>query len=160
VSAPLLPLTADSSDWRLHLLVRSIFEDIAVTPAPNVDEADRLAVLVELDRLPVNHRAEIGRFLEDGLAKTVEAKDAGAGSRVRRFVGGLERVHLAFGVCSQFSHMHRDLFGWWVQLRHYEHCALRGDTEFTTVGVLLTPRHRGVRVFDTTMSALRGELQF
>jgi len=160
MSAPLLPLAADPADWRPHLLVRSIFEDIAVAPAPDVDEANRLAILAELDRLPVNHRAEIGRFLEDGLAKTVEAKDDETVWRFRRFVGGLERVHLAFGVCSQFSEMHRDLFGWWVQLRHYQHCELRGDTDVTTVGVLLTPRHDGVRAFDTTMSAVRGELEF
>jgi hypothetical protein len=160
VSAPLLPMVAHPEDWRPHLLVRSIFEDIAITPAPDVDEADRLAVLAELDRLPVNHRAEIGRFLEEGLAKTVEAGEDETVWRLRRFVGGLERVHFAFGVCSQFSEMHRDLFGWWVQLRHYEHCELRRDTDVTTVGVLLTPRHDGVRAFDTTMSAVRGKLKF
>jgi hypothetical protein len=160
VSAPLLPLAAHPADWRPHLLVRSIFEDIAITPAPGVDEANRLAVLAELDRLPVNHRAEIGRFLEDGLAKTVEAKDDETVWRFRRFVGGLERVHLAFGVCSQFSQMHRDLFGWWVQLRHHEHYKARGDNGITTVGVLLTPRDDGARAFDTTMVAVRGELQF
>lgn len=101
-----------------------------------------------------------GRFLEDGLAKTAEAEDDETVWRFRRFVGGLDRVHLAFGVCSQFSKMHRDLFGWWVQLRHYEHCQVRGDNDVTTVGVLLTPRHDGVRAFDTTMVTVRGELQF
>jgi hypothetical protein len=160
VSAPLLPLAAHPNDWRPHLLVRSIFEDIAISPAPEVDEADRLSILAELDRLPVNHRADIGRFLEDGLEKTVEAGEDETVWRLRRFVGGLERVHLAFGVCSQFSEMHRELFGWWVQLRHFEHCKLRGDTDITTVGVLLTPRHDGVRAFDTTMFAVRGQLQF
>jgi hypothetical protein len=160
VSAPLLPLAAHPGDWRPHLLVRSIFEDIAITPAPEVDEANRLTVLAELDRLPVSHRAQIGRFLEDGLAKTAEAEDDETVWRFRRFVGGLDRVHLAFGVCSQFSQMHHDLFGWWVQLRHYEHCQVRGDNDVTTVGVLLTPRHDGVRAFDTTMITVRGELQF
>src|SRR5262249_44884605 len=149
VSAPLLPLAAHPEDSRPHLLVRSIFEDIAVTPAPDVDEATRLVVLAELDRLPVGHRADIGRFLEEGLAKTVEAKADETVWRLRRFIGGLERVHLAFGVCSQFSQMHRDLFGWWVQLRHHEHCQVRGDSDFTTVGVLLTPRRDGRRAFDT-----------
>lgn len=160
VSAPLLPMVTRPEDRRPSLLVRSIFEDIAITPAPDVDEADRLAVLAELDRLPVNHRADIGRFLEEGLAKAVEAKEDETVWRLRRFVGGLERVHLAVGACSQFSEMHRDLFGWWVQLRHYQHRELRGDTDITTVGVLLTPRHDGVRAFDTTMSAVRGELKF
>lgn len=160
VSAPLLPLVASPDDWRPHLLVRSILEDIAITPEPNVDERDRLAVLAELDRLPVNHRAEIGRFLEEGLANVVDVKEDETVWRQRRFIGGLERVHLAFGVCSEFSDMHRDLFQWWVQLRHFEHCQVRGDTGITTVGVLLTPRHDGVRGFDTTMIATRGDLQF
>lgn len=81
--------------------------------------------------------------------------------RVRRFVGGLEKVHLAFGVCSQFSEMHRDLFGWRVQLHHYDHAHARGAADdLTTVGVLLSPRHDGVRAFDTTMFAVRGELEF
>jgi hypothetical protein len=160
VSTPLLPMIAAPEDQRPHLLVRSIFEDIALTPAPDVSEADRLAVLAELDRLPVTYRAEMGRFLEEGLAKTVEAKEDETVWRLRRFVGGLERVHLAFGVCSQFSEMHRGHFGLWVQLRHYEHCEVRGDTDVTTIGVLLTPRQDGVRAFDTTMFAVRDELTF
>jgi len=50
--------------------------------------------------------------------------------------------------------MHRDLFGWWVQLRHYDHQQVRADaSDITTVGVLLLPRHDGGRVFDTTMIA-------
>lgn len=65
VSTPLLPMLAHPEDRRPHLLVRAIFEDIAVAPAPGVDEADRLAILSELDRLPVTFRADIGRFLEE-----------------------------------------------------------------------------------------------
>lgn len=160
VSAPLLPLATHPHDWRPQVLVRSIFEDIAITPAPNVDEANRLAVLAELDRLPVNHRAEIGRFLEEGLEKTVEAGKDEIIWRQRRFAGGLERVHLAFAVCSQYTEETQDMFGWWVQLRHYDHCQVRGDTDLTTVGVVLTPRHDGKRAFDTTMAAVHGELQF
>jgi hypothetical protein len=73
----------------------------------------------------------------------------------------LDKVHLAFGVCSQFSDMHRDLFGWWVQLRHYDYHQVRGGADdLMTVGVLLSPRTDGVRAFDTTMYAVRGELQF
>jgi hypothetical protein len=34
VSVPLLPLVAHPEDARIHLLVRSIFEDIAIAPAP------------------------------------------------------------------------------------------------------------------------------
>jgi hypothetical protein len=91
VSAPLLPMAAVPLDRSAHLLVRSIFEDIALADLPATEESDRLAVLAELDRLPVNHRAEIGHFLEDGLAKTVEARDGETVWRMRRFVGGLDK---------------------------------------------------------------------
>lgn len=87
MSAPLLPMVARPEDRRPSLLVRSIFEDIAITPAPDIDEADRLAALAEVDRLPVNHRADIGRFLEEGLAKTVEGeggRDGVASTALRR----------------------------------------------------------------------------
>ena len=50
----------------------------------------------------------IGRFLEEELEKMVEAEEDETLWRLRRFVGGLERAHLAFAVCSQFSEMHRD----------------------------------------------------
>ncbi|RDI73177.1 hypothetical protein Gocc_3098 [Gaiella occulta] len=161
IATPLLPLAVPPEDARPHLLVRSIFEDIAITPAPDVDEGNRLAVLAELDRLPVTYRAEIGHFLEDGLAAVVDVGPEATEWRLRRFVGGLERVHLAFGVCSQFSDMHRDLFSWWVQLRHYDHAQVRGAADdLTTVGVLLSPRRDGVRAFDTTMIAVRGALDF
>lgn len=160
VSAPLLPMAILPEDARAHLLVRLIFEDIALAPLPDGDESDRLGVLAELDRLPVSHRAEIGHFLEDGLAKTVEANEDETVWRLRRFVGGLDRVHLAFGVCSQFSDTHRGRFGWWVQLRHYDHSQVLDAQDLTTVGVLLSPRHDGVSAFDTTMFAVRGELEF
>jgi hypothetical protein len=71
------------------------------------------------------------------------------------------QFHLAFGVCSDFSEMHRDLFGWWVQLRHHDCQQVRGDAaDVTTVGVLLSPRTDGVRAIDTTMYAVRGEMRF
>jgi len=80
---------------------------------------------------------------------------------MRRFLGGEDKVHLAFAACSQLSEMHKDMFGWWVQLRHFDHQQLLDNpTDLLTVGVLLTPRHDGVRAFDTTMTAVRGRLDF
>lgn len=159
IATPLLPLAVPQEDARTCSCARS--SRIAIAPAPDVDEGNRLAVLAELDCLPVTYRAEIGHFLEDGLAAVVDVGPEATEWRMRRFVGGLERVHLAFAVCSQFSDMHRDLFGWWVQLRHYDHAQVRGSADdLTTVGVLLSPRHDGVRAFDTTMIAVRGVLDF
>jgi hypothetical protein len=161
VSAPLLPMATAPEDMRSLLLVRSIFEDIALIPVLPEEEAGRLAALAELDRLPVNQRADIGRFLMESLELVV---DAGADEtlwRMRRFVGGLDKVHLVFAASSQFSDMHKDMFGYWVQLRHYDHLQVRADADdLLTVGVLLTPRHDGVRAFETTMVAVRGALDF
>lgn len=70
VSAPLLPMSPTAADRPVeHLLVRSIFEDIAISSLVDRPEEDRLAILAELDRLPVADRADIGRFLLDGLAE-------------------------------------------------------------------------------------------
>lgn len=162
VSAPLLPISVAPADRPAHLLVRSIFEDVALANLTREDERDRLAVLAELDGLPVNHRAQIGHFLLDGL------RDSRAGARadetvwkLRRILGSRDTMHLAFGVCSRFSPEHRDLFAAWVQLRHHDHLLSRRDSsDFMTIGVLLSPRRDGVRAFDTTMYAVRGELGF
>jgi hypothetical protein len=170
VSAPQLPLRSLPGDERAHLLVRSLFEDIALAPLPDaLKEKDRVALLAELDRLPVSHRAEIGQFLTDALEQTADAPTGQTVWRQRRFLGGREALHLAFGVCSdEFSEMHRDLFSWWLQLRHYEWVKVRveeletGDDveQLTSVGILLTPRSDGRRVFDTTMLMARGEIDF
>jgi hypothetical protein len=161
MSAPLLPLLSNPDDFRPLLLVRSIFEDIALIPVAPDEEARRLAALAELDRLPVAHRAEMGQFMEDALARVVEAGPDETLWQMRRFLGGDDHVHLAFAASSQFSEMHKDMFGWWVQLRHYDHQQLLDDPdELLTVGVLLTPRYDGKRAFDTTMIAVGGELDF
>lgn len=169
VSAPQLPLRSVPGDERTHLLVRSIFEDIALAPLPaEFHERDRVAVLAELDRLPVSHRAQIGQFLTEALAQTTNVPVGQTLWRHRRFVGGREALHLAFGVCSdKFSDMHRDLFSWWLQLRHYEWVQVRlqrlgvaGVDDLTSVGILLTPRSDGRRVFDTTMLMARGQIDF
>jgi hypothetical protein len=161
LSAPLLPLAPGPDDFRPLLLVRSIFEDIALIPVAPDEESRRLAALAELDRLPVAHRAEMGRFMENALARVIEAAPDETIWQMRRFLGGEDKVHLAFAASSQFSEMHKDMFGWWVELRHYDHQQLLDDpNELLTVGVLLTPRHDGTRAFDTTMIAVGGELDF
>jgi hypothetical protein len=76
--------------------------------------------------------------------------------RVLRGDGG--RFHMGFGACSASSEMHRDIFSWWVQLRHHQLQQITGIDDLTTVGILLTHRADGKRPWDTTMVAVRGDL--
>jgi hypothetical protein len=165
ISAPLLPLApAGADDEVALLLLRSVYEDIATAPTGGLDEKVRLRALAELDRLPVALRANIGRFLIDGLEEAASVPEDGSQWRFRRPVGGRGKAHLGFGVCSQqfkaYSEdpMHHDVFGWWVQLRHHELQQITGDPDLTTVGVVLSPRDDGERLFDTTMAAVTGDL--
>ncbi len=153
-SAPLLPLAPVASEDRdPHRLVRMILEDIATSPAPGVSYAQRLRALAELDRLPVSHRADVGRFL---LAKLTEAAEEEDLFQARRLVGRSGDFHLAFGA---WSRLDQEAFSGWVQLRHHELQKVTGKwDEQMTVGVLLTPRHDGQRPWDTTMIAVVGDL--
>jgi hypothetical protein len=166
VSAPLLPLAPAGTDDELALaLLLSIYEDIAIVPIKGLDERSRLRALAELDRLPVGLRANIGRFLLDGLDEAVDVRADETQWRFRRPVGGRGKAHLGFGVCSQqFSAphedpMYHDILRSWVELRHHELQEITGDMDLTTVGVVLSPRHDGKRLFDTTMVAVTGDLK-
>jgi hypothetical protein len=167
VNAPLLPLQpVAATDRDAHLVVRTIFEDIAVTRiAEGFDEMSRIRALAELDRLPLAHRAEIGKLLLRWLQEVAKAPAGTTEWRMRRVVPSLrrgsQRTQLAFGACSEFSDMHREVFGAWVQLRHHEvHEQMpRSDRhQLTTIGVLLTNRTDGLRPWDTTMFAVTGDL--
>jgi hypothetical protein len=166
VSAPLLPLApAGTDDEAALILLRSVFEDLAITPTGGREEKDRLKALAALDSLPVALRANIGRFLIDGLEEAATIPDEeGSQWRFRRPVGQRGKAHLGFGVCSQqfkaYSEdpYHHDVFGWWVQLRHHELQQITDDPDLTTVGVVLSPRQDGQRLFDTTMAVVSGDL--
>lgn len=163
VSMPLLPMApAAHEDSEAHFVVRMLFEDIATAPirAGEMSEARRLKVLAELDRLPVGHREEMGRFLLEGLEKVEATSPEGLEWRLRRYMGPRGEAHLAFGVCSEYSPMIETAFGAWVQLRHDElHSIVDQAEELTTVGVLLTPRHDGKRPWDTSMVTTFGDLE-
>jgi len=164
LSSPLLPLLPAASEDRMaHLLVRSIFEDIATHGLTQVSETMRLRVLAELDRFPVSDRgAEVGRYLLEALGAVVKAPSTTTEWRLRSAVGSTEgeRVaHLCFGACSKFSDLHLERFSWWVQLRHSEiQQVMALGATLNTVGVLLTPRTDGERPWDTTMVAAFGDL--
>lgn len=162
VSTPLLPTRpAGVGDEVHHRLVRTIFEDIATTPVDAADEQHRLEGLAQLDRLPVETRGDVGRFLMKALAHVDGAGDGETLWSMRRFVGSAGAAHLGIGACSSGSPEHRMAFGSWVQLRHHEHQQITGEgPELITVGVLLTPRRNHRRRWDTTMIAVSGVLTF
>ncbi len=162
ISAPLLPRApAADDDVNAFMLYRSILEDIAASPNLNGDEAGRLRILAELDRLPVSHRSAIGRHLLDGLNAMARVEPATTEWRLRRIVGARGAAHLALGVASKFSAEHQEMFKLWAQLRHYDRQLLtdEGD-DLITVAVLLTLRDDGFRRWDTTMTAIAGAINF
>lgn len=165
VSAPLLPMNAaGADDERAHLLVRLIFEDIALAQLRGRSEVDRLRALSELDRLPVAQRVGIGRFLFEAMELVSNAPKGETMWHHRRLLSDESSptpVQLAYGACSHpWDDFVRDTFGWWVQLRHHELGeALGSNDALTTIGVVLTPRYDGVRPWDTSMVSAAGDLQ-
>jgi hypothetical protein len=163
VSGALLPMApAASEDRPAHEIVRTLFEDIAVTHLTSASELDRLRILAELDRLPVTQRAEIGRFV---LHAMQEVTEHGLGNGVYwrlRSVRGNAAVHLGFGACSRpYSHEIAHGFSLWLQLRHHDVLAVTMDVErLTSVAVVVTPRTDGRRPWDTSVAAVSGPVEF
>jgi hypothetical protein len=162
-SGPLLPMApAADDDRQAHEIVRTMFEDIAVTHLTSASELDRLRILAELDRLPVIQRAEIGRFV---LRAMQEVTEHGLGNGVfwrLRSVRGNAAVHLGFGACSRpYSDEIAHGFRLWLQLRHHDVLAITKDVErLTSVAVVLTPRTDGRRPWDTSVAAVSGPEEF
>lgn len=74
------------------------------------------------------------------------------------------KLHLAFSVCSTLTGYHLELHRSWLMLRRHQllHVLrkddvlpVEGDLPWT-VGVLLTPRPDGSRLWDTTIAATNG----
>ncbi len=163
VSAPLLPMApAATRDRRAHQMVRTMLEDIAVTRLTTASEDDRLRILAELDRLPVAQRAAIGQFVLDAMGKVTQHRRSGVLWQMRSLRGEGGRAHLGFGACSHpYNEDIQAGFRLWTQLRHHDVVSVTKDIErLTTVAVLLTPRNDGRRPWDTSVSAVSGELGF
>lgn len=136
-------------------------EDIATSPvAQEIEEEGRLSVLSEIDRLPVAHRSTLGKLLLDMLNDVASVDASETKWRFRRFRFPPPEPQLGFGACSRFSEFHMEAFRQWVTLRHHEFGADLGTYEgVATVGVLLTPRHDGLRPWDTTMVRAEGDFE-
>lgn len=157
-SVPLLPAApAGSDDDEAHGMVRIMCEDIATTDLNNHSEADRLQVLAAIDRLPVGHRTELGRFLLDGLHAARENTPGTQSWKLRTFRSTGGEPQLGFGVCSKFTELTRNAFTSWLLLRHHERGDFQTIIDATSIGVLLTPRADGIREWDTTMAAITGD---
>jgi hypothetical protein len=157
ISAPTLPWAPAGSDGdEAHGMVRIMCEDIALT---NFDrpETDRLQVLAAIDSLPIGHRTDLGKFLLDGLNHARQVDPETAFWKLRTFRTSVAATQLGFGVCSKFSELARQAFISWVRLRHYERGDLDTLADSVSIGVLLTPRHDGLRDWDTTMIAVFGD---
>ncbi|WP_156517466.1 hypothetical protein [Rhodococcus sp. LB1] len=161
-SYPLLPMEpASNLDEQGAAMFRQMLEDLATSPWDRSEE-DRLTLLHLLDRQAVTERAKIGRRMID------LPRDASSVSReatrfdLRRYVFGEGDLQLGFGVCNTFSELHREAFRRWVMLRHHELTETLPDDsreDIWTVAILLTPRHDGLRPWDTTVFAINGVLE-
>jgi hypothetical protein len=163
ISGPLLPMAPVAlEDRREHVMVRSLFEDIAITHLKTSSEQDRLRILAELDRLAVTQRAEIGRFVLKAMETVSETKLPGVVWRMRSVRGGKGHAHLGFGACSHpYTEEVAHAFALWTQLRHRDVLEVTNEISgLTTVAVLVTPRNDGIRPWDTSVAAVSGPVEF
>lgn len=161
-STPALPLLSPSEDdWRQHLLIRAVLEDVSRTSHLNgIDPARSLEVLAAIDALPVGYRTELGELLMGWLKEVADDRRDGIVWRLRR-IESADRPHLIFAAANKFDDAVQGAFGMLVALRHRQFGEVLGDASgLSTVGILLTPRSGDRRPWDTTMAAVHGSLDF
>lgn len=161
-SVPLLPRAPAGTDGtRVHLMIRIMLEDIALSPlGESLTEANRFTVLSDLDRLPVSARAEWGHLLLDMLRDVPQVPDEHCKWRFRRMLDADCTRQLIVGAATRFDAEIQAAFSAYVQLRHHEVTARTGRTDdSSTLGVLLTPRNDGLRPWDTSMVRVHGDLE-
>lgn len=160
-STPLLPQAPAGDDGtHAHLMIRLLFEDIALSPLnPPLTEANRFALLHDLDRLPVGARTEWGHLLADMLRDVPEVPEEHCKWRFRRMLHEDDTRQLIFGAATLLNSRVKAAFQAYVLLRHHEVTTRTGLAEQTaTLGVLLTPRRGGNSPWDTTSIRVEGHL--
>ncbi|MEV5898394.1 hypothetical protein [Streptomyces sp. NPDC052127] len=161
-STPLLPQApAASAGTRAHLVIRMVMEDITLSALPDhAGEADRQAVLADLDSLPVGDREVWGQLLLDMLDDVVQVPDGDIKWRFRRHLNAQGTRQTVYACATRFDESVQAAFGGYVQLRHHEvgQRTGRGD-DLVTTGVMLTPNYGGRRPWDTTMARTWGSSQ-
>lgn len=156
ISGPRLPREpVDTSDVVGHDVFHRILEDIAATDFTG-DEQTRIEVLALIDQVAATHRAELGRTLLRRIDHCALAPADTLLAQHRVVFIDRGRLHLAFSVYSQFTGHHRRLYETWLLLRRQEFLQTSGadgpDYPWS-VGVLLTPRPDGRRLWDTSVFA-------
>lgn len=161
-SVPQLPQAPAGDDGtRAHLMIRFMLEDIALSPlADPLIEANRHTMLGDLDRLPVAARTEWGRLLLDMLDDVPKVPTEHTKWRFRRQLDADGTRQLIVGAATRFDNTIRTAFTSYVQLRHHEVTSRTGKAgESSTLGILLTPRHDGLRPWDTSTVRVHGDLE-
>ncbi|MGW0817056.1 hypothetical protein ACWD00_28080 [Streptomyces viridiviolaceus] len=158
-STPLLPQApVGAAGTHAHLVLRMVMEDITTSALPaHVSEADRLAVLSDLDQLPVGDRAEWGQLLLDMLSDVVRVPEGNTKWRFRRHLNADASRQTVYACATQFNETVQTAFRCYVQLRRHEVAERTGRPDsLVTVGVMLTPNYSGTRPWDTTMARTYG----
>lgn len=150
---PLEPM--GSLDSVAHDLYRIMMEDVATSPASEDQRPFLLEVLAALDSAPLKFRVDLGETLLSWL-ESVKVGKPSLRSRTLRSKPG--KPMLIFSVSQAYSEERQAQFSNLVALRHHDQQALEGNEHLATVGIMLTPRSDGRRLWDTTMTALQGEL--
>jgi hypothetical protein len=162
-SVPLLPHDpAASTDRFGHAIFQRILEDIADTDFTG-DEADRITLLSNIDRVAVGERAELGRLLLRRLTGCAEAAPNGHRMDHRIMYIDQGSFQLTFTTMSQLTDYHHEIYRSWLLLRRQdflEKSGALGPIYPWTVGVLLTPRADGSRPWDTTAISTNGPPAF
>jgi hypothetical protein len=163
-SEPILP-TQPAGEHAPHFIVRTMLEDIAVSPGiagtAEATEQDRFEVLAAIDTVPVGYREELGTDILKWIEEARAVPDETLGWHFRN-ISYTGRPYLLFGVCSKpYTENLGDTYRDYVSLRHQQHLDLDpARIDMMTVGILMTPRLDGFRSWDTTMMAMRGSMGF
>jgi hypothetical protein len=156
---PRLPYDpAASADRFGHAIFQRILEDIADTDFTG-DEADRITLLSNIDRVAVGERAELGRLLLRRLTGCAEAAPNGHRMDHRIMYIDQGSFQLTFTTMSQLTDYHQEIYRSWLLLRRQDFLdksGALGPIYPWTVGVLLTPRPDGSRPWDTTAISTNG----
>ena len=159
-SRPILPQQPTSLGGSGYAMFRMVLEDLANARAQS--EEQRLAQLTLLDGTAVAYQAEIGSRLLERLLHVKQVRIDSC-SWDFRWLQDTQRPHqLCFGVCNQYSNMHREIFRTRLFLEHHRMTTYEWDPtdEPVTSGVLLTPNH-GLedRLWDTTTLTIQGAIE-
>lgn len=160
-SHPLLPQKpAGSDNLPAHTIVRILIEDIVTSRAARrIETADLHLLLSHIDRLPVGQRTELGELLIELLDTIITTAGEGTAWQFRRVISDDGSWQLSVGACSELFPNMTDVVRTHCEYRHHQLCETMQTTDVMTVTIVLTNRTDSLRSWDTTMVAVRGDLE-